>query len=133
MDKFSQQRIQIRGVTENRRRAICTELGVQFNRDPCFCPVDSVSLGAPGEPKSKSQGSGKCFFSSVAFLVTGIGVNQAKKHTQIIGKIKRASADLMLQPELSAYCKAELGYASNEFEVLYTRENQVSVAEHWVS
>ena len=65
MDKFSQQRIQIRGVAESRKGAFCTEIGVQFNRNPCFCPVDSVSLGVAGEPKSKSQRSDKCVFSSV--------------------------------------------------------------------
>ena len=48
-------------------------------------------------------------------------------------KIKRACADRMLEPGFSAFCKAQLVYASNEFEVLFTRENQMSVAEHWVS
>ena len=39
----------------------------------------------------------------------------------------------MSESVFSSYCKAQLGYASNEFGVLFTRENQVSVAEHWVS
>ena len=97
MEKFLQQRIQISGVTENRK--MCAEIGILLNRDPCFCPVDSVSRGFRGEPKPISQGSGKCVFSSVAFLVTAVGVNhQAKKHIQIIGKIKWACADCMLEP-----------------------------------
>ena len=51
------------------------------------CPFDSIFLCVPEDPKCK--GSGKCAFSSVAFLFTGVGVNQAKIHTQIMGKIKQ--------------------------------------------
>ena len=65
--------------------------------------------------------------------MTGVGLNQAKNYAQIIGKIKLACADSFLQLGISPYCKAQLGFDSKDVEVVFAQENQVSVAEHWVS
>ena len=62
MDKHSDQQNGYRGVTENRKKAMCAELGAQFKRDPCFCHVHRASLEVPEDNKCKSQGSGKCVF-----------------------------------------------------------------------
>ena len=73
---------------------------------------------------------GKVCFPSVAFPATGVGVNQAGKHNQIVGKTKRACADSRLKPGFAEHFKSHLGYVSHESKVLSTRENQVSVGEH---
>ena len=100
--------------TDNWKKPCEQNLVFLFYRYPCFCPVNGISLCDFGESKCMFQASFKDqarIISNVAFLMIGVEVNQADKHTQIDEKIKRDGFECMLESEFVADLRGNLLYA----------------------
>ena len=60
-------------VTTSRKIQLCSELGLDWEKDPCEGYVGTALLGSPSlnEDYERSDGWGQCIFSSIFYLLTG--------------------------------------------------------------
>ena len=60
-------------VTTSRKLQLCSELGLNWEKDPCEGFVGTTLLGSPSlnEEYELSDGWGQCIFSSIIYLLTG--------------------------------------------------------------
>ena len=61
----------IDGIREGVKRKLCSELGIDFERDPVDFVLGSTELGKPEKPLPRSEDFGQCLFSSIYYLLTG--------------------------------------------------------------